>query len=362
MQWLVFAVALGARAVAPPAVDEIVDRYVNARGGYEKIAALHSLVIRGEYREGDHVSPNACLALMRPYYKLVGDPDKPVGDFAEGYDGSAWEYYADPGFVVRTVGEASAAGRHRRFDDPLVNYRRYGTTIVLDGEDRVGDRRVWRLLVTLEDGFRDEVLIDQETYLQAAERKAAPVHAFGARVRSETRFSDYRPVEGVLFPYLSREVELATGKTLNEFRTISIVANRVYDPAVFSPPPFKRTPLQAWIENLYAMRDDVQAVMWTYHDFRRAYPAVDSHDAAQSAGYQMLKMNALRAAVAVLEANAVDYPDVASAHFGLGRAYKTVGETSKAKAELQRALTLDPRHKRAAEMLESLESASPGHD
>src|SRR5215831_8064770 len=94
-------------------VDQIVERHIAARGGREKIAALRSIVIRGEYREGDHVSPNATLALMRPFYKLVGDPDRKIGDFAEGYDGSAWEYYGDPGIVVRTVGAASAAGRHR---------------------------------------------------------------------------------------------------------------------------------------------------------------------------------------------------------------------------------------------------------
>ena len=351
MFWISLALALA----APPTVDEIVDRYVAARGGAAKIAALTSLVIRGEYREGEHVSPNACLALMRPYYKLVGDPDKPVVDFAEGYDGSAWEFYGDPGIVVRTVGDASAAGRHRRFDDALIDYKKYGTTIELAGEDRVGDRPAWRLIVTLEDGFRDEVLIDRETYLQIGERKAAPIHAFGASVRSETRFSDFRPVEGVLFPFLHREVEIASGKVLNEFRTTSIVANRAYDPAVFSPPRFKRTPLQAWIENLYAMRDDARAVMWSYNDFRRAHPDVDTHDGAQVAGYQMLKMKQLPAAIALLEANARDYPDVAAAHFGLGRAYKTAGETARAKSELQRALAIDPKFGRAAEMLETLD-------
>jgi hypothetical protein len=121
MQVLVLLFALAAQ---PPFVDDIVARYIAARGGRERIAALTSLVIRGEYREGEYVSPGAVMALMRPYYKLVGDPDKPVGEFAEGYDGSAWEYYADPGIVIRTVGAASAAGRHRaRFDHPLIDYR-----------------------------------------------------------------------------------------------------------------------------------------------------------------------------------------------------------------------------------------------
>ncbi|HEX3069552.1 MAG TPA: tetratricopeptide repeat protein [Thermoanaerobaculia bacterium] len=337
-----------------PTVDQIVDRSITARGGREAMARLQSLVIRGEYVESNHVNAGAVMALMRPYYKLVGDPDKPVGTFAEGYDGSAWEYYADPGIVVRTVGAASAAGRHRRFDDVLFDYKKYGTTIELLGADRVVEREAWRLLITLEDGFRSEVLIDQQTWLPIADRKAAPVHAFGEKVRSETRNSDFRPVEGVLFPFASKEVEIATGTVLNEFHTKSITANHVYDPSVFSPPEFKRTPIQKWIENLYAMRDDTSAVMWSYHDFRRAHPDADTHDAAQVAGYQMAKMNALSASTALLEANVADNPSIASAHFGVGRAYKAAGDYVKAKAEFERALAIDPQFTRAADALKSL--------
>lgn len=338
-----------------PSVDEIIDHYIAARGGRERIAALKSLVIRGEYREGTHVSPNAAMALMRPYYKLVGDPDKPSSEFAEGYDGSAWEYYGDPGIVIRTVGEASAAGRHRaRFDHPLIDYRATGTKVELLGEDRVGDRPAWRLRTTLEDGFREEALIDKESWLLIAERKAAPIHAFGEDVKSESRYSDFRPVEGVLFSFSNQEVEIATGKVLSEFRTNSIVANRDYDPAAFSPPQFRHTPLQTWIENLYAMRDDAAAVMWSYHDFRRVHGEIDTHDGAQVAGYQMVKMKAYAAAIALLEANAADYPNIAAAHFGLGRAYKAAGEPAKAKKELQRAVELDPKHARAADMLKAL--------
>jgi hypothetical protein len=355
--WLTLSLlaTLTATAAPPPSADEIVARYVAARGGAEKIAALRTLVFRGEYHEGDHTNGEAVMALMRPYYKLVGDPDKPITDFAEGYDGSAWEFYGDPGLVLRTVGEASAAGRHRaRFDHPLVNYKTFGTKVELAGEDHVGDRPVWRLIMTMEDGFREEALVDQQTYLLLAERKAAPIHAYGAAVLSETRYSDFRPVEGVLFSFKSSEVEIKSGKVLSEFTTKTIVANHDYDPAVFSPPAFQRTPLGELVEKLYAMRDDTSAVMWSYHDFRRAHPELDTHDAAQVAGYQMVKMKALPAAIALLEANAAAYPAVGAAHFGVGRAYRTAGDNAKAKAAFQRALTAAEPDKRADDALKAL--------
>ena len=350
-----FGILLLATAAGLPTADSIIEQHIAARGGRERIAALRSLVIRGEYREGSHHNSEAVMALMRPYYKLVGDPDKPIGDFAEGYDGSAWEYYGDPGFVVRTVGAASAAGRHRaRFDHPLINYRDYGSTVELLGVDR----GAYRLLLTMEDGFRTEILIDEKNYLIVAERAAAPIHAFGDAVKTETRFSDYRPVEGVLFSFKSEGVEIATGRVLDSFTTTSIVANHAYDPSVFSPPEFKRTPLQRWIEFLYAQRDDATAVMWSYRDFRNANPGVDTHTASEVAGYQMLKMGQTASAVALLERNAADYPRNATSAFGLGRAYRTAGNVAKARAEFQRAVALDPRYKRAADALADLDKAS----
>jgi len=45
----------------------------------------------------------------------------------------------------------------------------------------------------------------------------------------------------------------------------------------------------------------------------------------------------------------------ANAAFGLGRAWATSGDKSRAIAEYRRALQLDPHHKRAADALKSLE-------
>ncbi|MFI5120751.1 MAG: hypothetical protein ACHQM4_10070, partial [Thermoanaerobaculia bacterium] len=110
-----------------PTVDDIVSRHIEARGGAEKMRGLRTIVYRGTYREGDHVG-DAVMALMRPFYKLVGDPDRPNRSFAEGYDGGAWEYHGDPGIVVRTVGAAAAAARHGlAIDGPLFEYREKGS-------------------------------------------------------------------------------------------------------------------------------------------------------------------------------------------------------------------------------------------
>lgn len=354
MKWLLFLALAGAPANLPTA-EEIVSRHLAARGGIEALRSLRSVIYRGTYHEGEHENSGAAMAMMRPFYKLVGDPEKPITDFAEGYDGSAWEYYGDPGIVVRTVGAAAAAARHGlAIDGPLADYREKGSAVTLAGIDDVGGRPAYRLRVRLRDGFEEDELIDRETWMLIASRKVAPIHAFGKSVASETRFSDFRPVAGVLFSFVSSEVEMATGKVLNDMTWTEIVANRDLDTAVFSPPEIKRTPLQALMDHLFLEREDREAVLWSYAEFRRAYPAVDTDVAMQVAGYQILKMGDVVSSIAILEANAADFPKSSSAFFGLGRAYATAGKKAEARTAFEKALALDPRNKRASQSLDDL--------
>jgi tetratricopeptide (TPR) repeat protein len=161
-------------------------------------------------------------------------------------------------------------------------------------------------------------------------------------------------VAGVLFPHSGREVELATGKVLNEMTWTSITANQPLDASVFSPPSFQRTPLQQFLEGLYAERADTKAVLWSYREFRRAHPEIDPDAGIEFIGYQMLKMGDHQSAIAVLERNAAEYPRSTGAAFALGRAYQTAGRVDGARRELRRALAVDPENRRARDLLHAL--------
>ena len=342
-----------------PSANDIVTHYINAIGGRRPVSAVRSLLVRGTYTESGMTMNGAVLVKMRPFYKLVGDPEKQA-DFSEGYDGSAWEYYRDPGIVLRTVGPASAASRHGvPIMGPLVDADAQGSTITVRGVAKIGDRDAYALRVRMLDGFEEDEFVDTTTWLLIASRKVAPVHAFGAGIASETRWTDYRQVAGVLFSFRSEEVALATGQTLNAFQTTAIDVNRTFDPAVFSPPVFTRTPLQAFLERLFAEREDVRAVSWSYHDFRRAYPDVGTDDGVQAIGYQMVKMGDTGSAIFLLEQNAKTYARSSGAAFALGRAYQTAGRRTDARAEFGRALALDPTNERARTALRSLPEPQP---
>lgn len=343
----------------PPPVDSIVARHVEARGGIDAIRAIRTLEYsHGRYREGDFVgSGNARMAFRRPYYRVVGNPDDLTG-FMEGFDGGAWEWHPSPGIVVRTVGPASGATRRGAdFEGRLIDYRAKGSTVTLAGVERIDDRPAYRLLLTTRDGFRREYFVDAETWLIVAERYAAPVHAFGEEVSSETRIGDYRRVAGVLFPHRYRETELGTGRMLNEMQWGSVRANVALPESHFSPPTVEKTPLQKMLESLFASRTDVEATLWAYDAFRRGYPNVATREGVEMVGYQMLKMgDALDTAIRLLERNADDHPGSASAAFSLGRALETAGFPGSAAIAYRRALSLDPAH---AASLQAIQRVSP---
>lgn len=304
-----FVASIPCWAVDPtPSAEEIVARHVSARGGAESLARINSLIYRGEYHEGDYRGP-AAMALMRPFFKLVGDPEQLSMEFREGYDGSAWEFYSDPGIVVRTAGPASAAARHGlAIEGRLAGYRGDGSTLTLLGNEAIAGRKAYRVRVHMRDGFEEDEFVDAESWMWVASRKAAPIHAFGAAVSTESRFSDFRRVAGVLFAFSDRETEIATGRVLNEMQWTSIDANVAIPEAAFSPPVLPLTPLQRLLDQLYSERTDAFAVLWSYADFRKAFPAVDSDAGIQAIGYQMLKMGQSAGAVALLQANAADHP------------------------------------------------------
>ena len=339
----------------PLSVDQIVERHILALGGREKIDAVHSVVQHFVYREGSFVIPDAFIARMRPYYKTIGDPKDKTAEINEGYDGSAWEYYADPGVVIRVVGAAAAATRHGiDIFDSLVDYKAQGTQVEMSGTETFAGSPAYKLHVVLADGFEKDLFVDQRSFLILGDRRSAPIHAFGASVSSENHFGDYRMVNGVLFPYTVKEIEIATGRELNSNTVESIEVNKQLDPTFFSPPQFDRTPLQQMLEQLYMERTDPVCVMWTYRGFRAANPSVVTRDGVEFIGYQMVKMRDFEGAIKLLTANAADYPKSASAQFGLGRAYKAGGDLDNARTHFQKALEIDPSFKKATDGLNAL--------
>jgi len=326
-------ISLTAQPAALTAQD-IVSRYIAARGGLEKLRAIRTLVFRGPPRPNGKLGRRIVRA--RPFYLNVG---------AEGNDGSPWEAYDESGLQPRVTDAPGAALRHTAyFDDPLVMTLEPGWSVELTGSERIDDRDAWRLRVVYPDGFVNESFVDKTTWLLVARRFTAPVHAFGASATSQAVIGDYRPVNGVLFPFSLREVDLATGAVMDFFTWEAIDANVPLDYAVFSPPPRAPTPVSRLVNGIFASRHVTADALGWYHDFLRdpATASVDIEAAIESVGYECLKNGAVATGTALLEENLRAHPASARAHFGVGRAYRAAGREADAMERFREALRLDP--------------------
>lgn len=345
------------RIAQPGAADAIVEKFINAIGGYESIKAIDNLIYTGgTYEEKDFKSNgNATMSLGRPYHKLVGNKSDP-GSYMEGYDGMAWEWFKDPGVVLHTVGAASEAIRHYAgVENPLVDYKEKGSKVDFLGEVEFDGKRVNVLLIERLDGYKEHYYLSAETGLIVATSGAAPIHAFGAEVLSLTRVEDYRSVNGVLIPHKFMKVRLPSTEPLSSMQWKKIEANVKLPNRYFSPPEFTRTPVQEFIEALYYQRSDINAVMWTYTAFRNAHKEVNTNKAVNFVGYHFLKMSEVDNAIRLLEQNQKDYPDAIDTHYELCLAYKTAGRIDEARQILNRIPESHPLHKKARSELLNME-------
>lgn len=340
-------------------LDQILERYTLAIGGWDTIKAIENIVYsEGLYVEGDFSFDGAAMSMARPYYKLVGDKTDPegLGGYMEGYDGSAWEYFGDPRVVIRTEGASSAAIRHYAgVEPPLFDYASKGSKAELLGEVQFDGQDVYVIKLTRRDGYVEQLYLNKETYLIAAVGGESPIHAFGEAVRKLTRLSEYQSHNGFLVAHRDETVQMPEGTPLGYMLWGKIEVNVELPEDWFSPPEFKRTPLEKLVEDLYSQKTDFVSMMWTYDEFRLAYPDLNTNTAMNIAGFQILKWGQVENAIALLEVNARAYPDSAETRFGLGRALRTAGRLEDAREQFNLALEFDPEYRRAKSALEEMD-------
>lgn len=213
---------------------DLLNKVIETLGGYDSIKAINTQILYGHYIEpGYNLIVKAKVQKMRPNFRVIGDP-KEIG-FAEGFDGSSWEYFE--GKSKRSSGEAEAATRRgAEFDYPFVDWKEKGHQVRLIGLTEIENNRLYQLEVTLSDGWVLHYFFDTITFLPLYYRKAMPLHAVGDDIDYLVSLSDFRKVGGVLVPFNSIERNLKTGAMVNSTIYDSMKVNVAIDLKQFSPP------------------------------------------------------------------------------------------------------------------------------
>ena len=96
-------------------------------------------------------------------------------------------------------------------DGPLVNYKEKSITIELVGKEKLKAKDVYNLKLTLKEGQVRNLYLDARTFLEVKE--TGSFEEAGKKIDFVNVFKDYRPVQGILFPFL---VEAKSGDEENQ--------------------------------------------------------------------------------------------------------------------------------------------------
>jgi hypothetical protein len=217
-----------------PSADDILDKYIKALGGADKLAALKSYTAKGtciafgEVGKGDPVeiyaqAPNRLATLVH----------QKEGDMARTYDGSAG-YFLLPLTVQQEYPWTGGALEGAKLDAELAfpgGIKSYLTNWRVGFSEQIDGKDVRVVQGTGPSGLIATFYFDKDSGLLVRMQRYfnSPV----GRVPTQLDFSDYRAVAGVMMPF-KFSYSWLSGR--DEFTITDVQPNATVDPSKFAKP------------------------------------------------------------------------------------------------------------------------------
>ena len=190
-------------AASTPTVDEIVERYVAARGGLKKIRSVQSLRQEGHVTAGAGRYALVTRELKRPNrirfeFTSQGITSVYASDGEHGWRVSPFDGDTGPEPLSDKV--VKEAVEQADIEGPLVDWKGKGHRVELIGLEVLSGRETYKLKLTLKSGDVRYEYLDVKSLQQV--RTDSTRQFRGRAVQFETTYGDHRKIKGVLFPHL----------------------------------------------------------------------------------------------------------------------------------------------------------------
>ncbi|MGH9823028.1 MAG: LolA family protein [Blastocatellia bacterium] len=183
-------------------VDDIIAKYVQARGGMEKLKAVQSTRSTGKMEVGGGLTLPFTVISVRPSKVRIEFTLQGLTGIV-AYDGKAgWQLIPFQGkkdAEPMSDEDLKQFSYDSDFDGPLVNYKDKGYKVELAGKEQVEGTDAYKIKVTLKNGDIHYIFLDTDSFLQIEEK--AKITVRGAQQDVKTVMGDYKEVEGVMFPF-----------------------------------------------------------------------------------------------------------------------------------------------------------------
>jgi len=201
--FLLAALLTACASTQSPTVDDIVASNLAARGGKERIQSLRSI------REtGTVTGPGAKVAqivrevkrpnMFRLEFSFQGTTSVFANDGKSGWQIAPLQGQFEP-MAMRPETDAAGGADQQDIEGPLVDWKVKGHTVTLLGREPVDGKDAYKLKVEMRgDGVRyDYVDVVSHQVVRADVTRIIQGHP----TVLETRFSDFHPTGGLVFPH-----------------------------------------------------------------------------------------------------------------------------------------------------------------
>ena len=222
-------------------LNQVLDRYLEARGGHEALNRQRALRIRSSYHEGDS-NPQFDFRVMKPGYMRIRAVYDDGYVFEEGFDGErGWEKPdGEPASYIggdanRAVNQAAYSPVHLY---SLTDMEGLGARVELKGCEVIDDREYFVINVVSTFGTDIDYYISSLDYTMERARSVRPLHPTNdpTPITIEERWADFRLVNGVLHSFSSSQWNVDSGEQLSSMEVESIEFDHAATPESFAKP------------------------------------------------------------------------------------------------------------------------------
>jgi outer membrane lipoprotein-sorting protein len=243
-------VLLSATALSAQSVDDIISRYIAARGGLDKIKSVKTERISGTISFGPDIEGPFFLERKRPL-KMHMEITLNGQTLIRVYNGKSAGWIYNPFAPNASVQPMSESDLNNIFDEadfdgPFVDYKDKGNKIEFVGKDQILGKAANKLKLTNKNGDISYFYFDAESALLLKWEGNRKVNL--KDVPWESFFHEFREINGLKYPFLIESDAPGTEQT-QRITAGKIDVNIPLDDARFdqapAPPPASAPPSPA---------------------------------------------------------------------------------------------------------------------
>jgi hypothetical protein len=196
------------QSVHAQTADDIIDKYINALGGKEKLLSLNSIKMTGSLSiQGTDI--NLTVTKLnnvgaRTDIEVMGTSNYQIVTATKGISFMPVQGMSSP--TDMTEEQFKSSQTQLDIQSALLNYKDKGTTVELAGTEKIGDEDNYKLKVTFKNGIVTNYFIGSKNF--RLNKTSGKRNVNGEDMDIETSFSNYKQnADGFWFSYTNNTMQ-----------------------------------------------------------------------------------------------------------------------------------------------------------